>query len=292
MFRIVGDVNFSAMKKDPIWKAIQAEAKAVAKREPALAPLMDDVILSQESLEGALSERLARKLSNHHAVTSEYVREVFLQAFSENAEIGKQVRADIKAVCDRDPACRDYLTPVLYLKGFQSLVCHRIGHHLWTHGRRDLPLYLQSLMSEVFGVDIHPAAAFGSGILLDHATAFVAGETSVVGDNVSILHGVTLGGTGKTTGDRHPKIGSGVLIGAGAKVLGNIKVGDCAKIGANSVVVDPVPAHVTVAGIPARIVGKAPARPSVCIDQHLSTPPVAGEYAVFSAAVRRPRKKA
>ncbi len=279
------------MKKDPIWKAILKEAAAVALREPALAPLMNDVILSQGSLEAALSERLARKLSNHHAITAGYVRDVFLQAFSDNPDIGKEVRADIKAVRERDPACRDYLTPVLYLKGFQSLVCHRVGHHLWTHGRRDLPLYLQSLMSEVFGVDIHPAARFGSGILLDHATAFVAGETSVVGDNVSILHGVTLGGTGKTGGDRHPKIGSGVLIGAGAKVLGNIKVGDCAKIGANSVVVDPVPAHVTVAGIPARVVGKAPARPSVCMDQHLAQPPPDSGFAAMPEAARKKIRK-
>lgn len=279
------------MTKDPIWKAILKEARAVAKREPALVFLMNDVILSQPSLEAALSARLARKLSNHHALTGEHIQEIFLKAFEENPEIGRQVRADIKAVLDRDPACRDCLTPVMYFKGFQALVCHRIAHHYWKQGKRDIPLYLQSLMSEVFSVDIHPAAVFGSGILLDHATGFVAGETSTVGDNVSILHGVTLGGTGKTGGDRHPKIASGVLIGAGAKILGNIQVGQCAKIGANSVVVDPVPPHVTVAGIPARIVGKAPAHPSQCMDQHLAQPPVDSGFAAMPPAARKKIKR-
>ncbi len=258
------------MSKDTIWTQIVAEAKAVSKREKALAALLDEVILSKKSLEEALSARLARKLSHQHAVTREYLEKVFLDALCKNPQLGKAIRADIRAVRTRDPATCDYLTPVLYLKGFQSLVVHRVSHYLWTKGRRDLPLYLQSLMSEVFGVDIHPAAKFGQGILLDHATGFVAGETSVVGDNVSILHEVTLGGTGKAGGDRHPKIGNCVLIGAGAKILGNIKVGDCAKIGANSVVVDPVAPNTTVAGIPARVVGKAPARPSACMDQYIS----------------------
>jgi serine O-acetyltransferase len=161
------------------------------------------------------------------------------------------------AVYERDPACPDALTPLLYFKGFQALVCYRVAHHLWNHDRQELALYLQSLISETFAVDIHPAAQIGCGIFLDHATGFVAGETTVIESNVSILHEVTLGGTGKDRGDRHPKVRSGVLLGAGAKILGNVEIGECAKVGAGSVVLKDVPPHTSVAGVPAQIIGKA-----------------------------------
>ncbi len=241
---------------DTVWTQIKADAAAAARQEPALAPLLEEVFLKRNSLEEALSVRLSRKLA-YHATPESQLKDIFLAAFAANPNIGRQVRADILAVKERDPACRNLMTPVLYFKGFHALTCYRFAHHLWQAGRIELALYLQSLVAEVFAVDIHPAARLGSGILLDHATGFVAGETSVVEDNVSILHAVTLGGTGKECGDRHPKIRSGVLIGAGAKILGNIEIGEGAKIGANSVVLQSVPPHATVAGVPARIVGRA-----------------------------------
>jgi len=241
---------------DHFWERIRGEAQIVARREPALGPLIEDVFVRRDSLEEALSHRLSRKLA-YHATPESQLLEVFHELFLQNPNIILQVQSDILAIKERDPACRDLLTPILYFKGFHALTCYRFGHQLWKKGRIDLALYLQSLISEVFAVDIHPAAQIGGGILLDHATGFVAGETSVIADNVSILHGVTLGGTGKECGDRHPKIRSGVLIGAGAKILGNITVGEGAKIGANSVVLHDVPPHATVAGVPARIVGRA-----------------------------------
>jgi serine O-acetyltransferase len=254
---------------DQVWKQIRADAEAAARDEPALAPLLEEVFLRRASLEEALSVRLARKLAYHTTPESE-LQTIFLEAFRADPAIGRRVRADILAVKERDPACRNLLTPVLYFKGFQALTCYRFAHHLWQNGRIELALYLQSLIAEVFAVDIHPAARIGSGILLDHATGFVAGETSVIEDNVSILHGVTLGGTGKERGDRHPKIRTGVLIGAGAKILGNIEIGVGAKIGANSVVLHAVPPHATVAGVPAHIVGRAAhSEPARAMDHQL-----------------------
>jgi serine O-acetyltransferase len=252
-----------------VWEQIRADAAAAAGREAALAPLLEEVFLQRASLEEALSVRLARKLA-YHATPESDLREVFLDAFATDASIGRQVRADLLAVRERDPACRTLLAPVLYFKGFHALTCHRFAHFLWRRERADLALYLQSLVAEVFAVDIHPATRIGGGILLDHATGFVAGETSVIDDNVSILQGVTLGGTGKEQGDRHPKVRSGVLIGAGAKILGNIEIGVGAKIGANSVVLHPVPPHATVAGVPARIVGRsAQSEPARAMDHLL-----------------------
>ena len=254
---------------DALWEQIRAYAADAATHEPVLAPLLQDIILGRASLEEALSARLARKLA-HHALLVTQLNDLFVEAFRANPAISRQVRADILAVKERDPACRNLLTPVLYFKGFHALTCHRFAHHLWHTGRTELALYLQSLSSEVLAVDIHPAAHIGCGILLDHATGFVVGETSVIEDNVSILHAVTLGGTGKEQGDRHPKIRSGVLIGAGAKILGNIEIGAGAKIGANSVVLHPVPPHATVAGVPARIVGRAAhAEPARAMDHQL-----------------------
>jgi serine O-acetyltransferase len=241
---------------EDIWTQIRAEALATARREAALAPLIEEVFLRRDSLEDALSVRLARKLA-YHATPESQLQDIFREALQSDPKIIRQVRADIVAIKERDPACRSFLTPMLYFKGFHAITCHRIAHYLWMKGREDLALYMQSLVAEVLAVDIHPAARIGSGILLDHATGFVAGETSAIDDNVSILHGVTLGGTGKEQGDRHPKIRSGVLIGAGAKILGNIIIGEGAKIGANSVVLHAVPPHATVAGVPARIVGRA-----------------------------------
>lgn len=258
------------MNSDPIWDPLRQQAEEAARREPALKSLIEEVILNRNSLEESLSVRLSRKLA-YHATPEGYLKEVFLESFQSNPEIIQQVRQDIFAIKERDPACKNHLVAVLYFKGFHALTCHRISHHLWKQGREELALYFQSLISEVFAVDIHPAARFGGGILLDHATSFVAGETAVVEDNVSILHEVTLGGTGKERGDRHPKVRKGVLIGAGAKLLGNIEIGEGAKIGAGSVVLQNVPPHTTVVGVPAVIVGRSKeAEPSRCMDHHLT----------------------
>jgi len=244
------------MVQDHLWLDLRREAERVARQENALAGLMHEVILERHSLEEALCVRLSRKLA-YHATPEGYLKEVFLESFQEDPTIGQQVREDIAAVNERDPACPHALCPVLYFKGFQALTCYRIAHHLFKRERTDMALYLQSLISEIFAVDIHPAARIGSGILLDHATSFVAGETAVIENDVSILHEVTLGGTGKERGDRHPKIRHGVLIGAGAKLLGNIEIGEGAKIGAGSVVLNDVPPHSTAVGVPARVVGQA-----------------------------------
>lgn len=260
----------SALMNDPVWEQLQREAAETAAAEPALANLLEEVFLGRTSLEDALSVRLSRKLA-YHATPEGYLKEVFHSAFICNPEIGRQVRHDIVAVKTRDPACRNYIAPVLYFKGFQALTCYRIAHHLWKNGRQELALYLQSLISEVFSVDIHPAARIGCGIMLDHATSFVAGETAVIENNVSILHEVTLGGTGKDTGDRHPKVRCGVLLGAGAKLLGNIEIGEGAKVGAGSVVLSDVPPHTTVAGVPAVVVGRSEGEDAAFVmDHHLN----------------------
>ncbi|MEM9026014.1 MAG: serine O-acetyltransferase [Verrucomicrobiota bacterium] len=238
---------------DPVWKRIQREALEVFEGEPYLRRLIDDVILSKETLEDSICARLSRKFGRI-AGTEEEIMMTFREAFDADPEIAVRVRADIEAIYERDPACEDYLSPLLFLKGFQAMTAYRISHLFWKQDRKHLALYLQSQIAETFGVDIHPAARFGKGIFLDHATSFVAGETAVVADNVSILHEVTLGGTGKDKGDRHPKIQSGVLLSSGSKILGNITIGAFSKVGANSVVLQDVPAHVTVAGVPAKIV--------------------------------------
>lgn len=237
------------------WKEMRLHAQDIARREPALQSLLDQTVLERSSFAECLTYRLCRKLANH-ATSIDVLHHVFMEAFQHDPQILQQVACDMIAVNDRDPACPDVLTPLLYFKGFQSLVCYRIAHHLWLDERPELALYLQSLISETFAVDIHPAAKIGCGILLDHATGFVAGETSVVENNVSILHEVTLGGTGKVRGDRHPKVRSGVLLGAGAKILGNVEIGEGAKVGAGSVVLKDVPPHTSVAGVPAQIIGK------------------------------------
>ncbi|HYE48218.1 MAG TPA: serine O-acetyltransferase [Azospirillaceae bacterium] len=241
---------------DPVWTRIRQEAEEAVRTEPMLASLMCAAILNQDTLEQAVAHRIASRL--HHAdVSGELIVQAFEDAIEADPAIGQAFRADISAVLDRDPACNRSLEPVLYFKGFHALQTHRLAHQLWTMGRRDMALYLQSRSSAVFGVDIHPNARFGKGVLIDHGTGVVIGETAVVGDNVSMLHGVNLGGNGKEHGDRHPKIGNGVLLGAYCKVLGNITVGNGSRVGAGSVVLKPVPPCVTVAGMPARIVGQA-----------------------------------
>ncbi|MFP4069332.1 MAG: serine O-acetyltransferase [Verrucomicrobiota bacterium] len=240
---------------DQHWAEIRRHAKSIVVREPALKTLLDETVLDRSNFAECLTYRLARKLENHSA-SVDVLHETFIEAFLHEPVILQHVACDMVAVNERDPACPDVLTPLLYFKGFQALVCYRVAHHLWNDGRQEFALYLQSLVSETFAVDIHPAARIGCGILLDHATSFVAGETAVIENNVSILHEVTLGGTGKERGDRHPKVRSGVLLGAGAKILGNVEIGEGAKVGAGSVVLKDVPPHTSVAGVPAVVIGK------------------------------------
>jgi serine O-acetyltransferase len=237
----------------PVWAALRNQAQITARAEPALASLVDAVVLRHDSLAEALCYQLARKLGDE-VLTSIAILDICEDAHKADPGLAEQAEADIRAVFERDPASKSYLQPFLFFKGFNALQAHRIAHWLWTQERQTLALYLQNRSSEVFQVDIHPAAVVGSGVFIDHATGVVIGETAVVGDDVSMLHGVTLGGTGAERGDRHPKIGKGVLLGAGAKVLGNIEIGDYAKIASGSVVLKPVPPHCTAAGVPARIV--------------------------------------
>ena len=175
--------------------------------------------------------------------------------------------ADLLAIRDRDPSCEDLLTPFLFFKGFQALQAHRVSHWLWMGGRIHLARHMQSRISEVFAADFHPAATVGRGIMIDHGTSLVIGETAVVEDDVSMLQEVTLGGTGKAGGDRHPKVGRGVLIGAGAKILGNIRIGEGAKVGAGSIVLDDVAPFTTVVGVPAKPVARNAAMAALTMDQ-------------------------
>ena len=241
---------------DPAWNRMRREAEAIVASEPLMASLVHAVVLQAKSLETAVSYRLAQKLATDD-MPQMLIRQICNEAVSADPEIGAAIRADIVAVEERDPACHRYIQPLLFFKGFLAVQAYRIGHSLWKQGRRDLAYFFQMRTSEVFGVDIHPAARVGRGIMIDHAHSIVIGETAVVGNDVSMLHSVTLGGTGKEEEDRHPKIGDGVLIGAGASVLGNIRVGNCSRVAAGSVVLQEVPPCKTVAGVPARIVGEA-----------------------------------
>ncbi len=241
---------------DPLFARIRQEAEEAMRREPELATFLMTNIMNHETLESSVAHRVASRL-DHRDLPAALIRQTFHGAIVRDPSIGEAFRADIMAVADRDPACLRMLEPLLYFKGFQALQAYRLSHWLLKAGRRDFALMLQSLCSAAFGVDINPAARIGKGIFLDHATSLVVGETTVIEDNVSILQGVTLGGTGKETGDRHPKIRHGVLIGAGAKILGNIEIGYCARVAAGSVVLATVPHNKTVAGVPARIVGEA-----------------------------------
>src|ERR1041385_2659028 len=225
---------------DPVGSALRAQAEELAHAEPSLASLAHATILKHERLEQALSFHLARKIGSDD-VSPMLMREIFEEALNADPQIGDEVRADLSATFERDPACHSYVQAFLFYKGFQALQCHRVAHWLWKANRRWLAFFIQSRVSELFGVDIHPAAQIGRGILIDHATGIVIGETAVVEDDVSMLHGVTLGGTGKEKGDRHPKIRRGVLLSVGAKVLGNIEVGEYSRVGAGSLVLKPVP---------------------------------------------------
>ena len=243
-------------RNDPVFARARLEAEEAASRDPALASFMMTAILNHDTLEQAVAHRVAERL-DHRDAPSVLIRQSYEDALARDSSLGAAFRADLMAVLDRDPACLRLIEPLLYFKGFHALQTHRLAHAMLRSGRRDFALYLQSRASSVFGVDINPAARIGKGVFLDHATGLVVGETTVIEDDVSILQGVTLGGTGKETGDRHPKIRHGVLIGAGAKILGNIEIGHCARVAAGSVVLQPVPHNKTVAGVPARIVGEA-----------------------------------
>jgi len=240
---------------DPIWDEIRREIEGEARAESVLEHFLQATVLDHPSLESSLAFHLAQKLASP-MLPAETLREGIAEALAADAQIGGAARADLQAIRERDPACTSYWMPLLYFKGFHALQAYRYAHWLWNDGRRVLALHLQNRGSESFGVDIHPAAQLGSGIFIDHATSVVMGETSVVEDDVSLLHEVTLGGTGKESGDRHPKVRRGVLICAGAKVLGNVEVGEGAKIAAGSVVLSDVPPHSTVAGVPAEVVGR------------------------------------
>ncbi len=255
---------------DPIWHQVLHEAGQVAEVEFALTNFVLTSVLNQPSLEAAVIHRVASRLA-HPALSADLIAQTYMEAVQDDPSIGAAFRADIIAFLDRDPACTRLIEPLLYFKGFHAIQTYRLAHWLWHHGRRDFALYLQSVSSETFQTDINPQARIGKGIFLDHATGLVVGATATVDDDVSILQNVTLGGTGKESGDRHPKIRCGVLIGAGAKILGNIEVGHCARVAAGSVVLAPVPHNTTVAGVPARVVGTAGcAEPARSMDQILA----------------------
>jgi serine O-acetyltransferase len=254
-------------KVDPVWNRVRQEAEEIARREPELASFLYENVLHRDSLETAVAHRVSQRL-DHADVSSDLIRQAFREALDDQPSLGEAFRADIVATMDRDPATTRFIEPVLYYKGFHAIQTHRLAHWLLSKGRKDFALYLQSRSSAAFQCDINPAAKIGRGIFLDHATGLVVGETAVIDDDVSILHDVTLGGTGKEHEDRHPKIRRGVMIGAGAKILGNIEIGHCARIAAGSVVIKPVPHNTTVAGVPAKVVGEAGCpEPSRAMDQ-------------------------
>ncbi len=257
------------MDTPTLWQQISCETQTAVQQEPALASFYHACILNHCSLGDALSYQLASQLGND-AVPAILLRETFDEALGASVDIVECARADIEACRDRDPACDRYFLPLLYFKGFHAIQAYRIAHWLWQQQRVAMAMYLQNRIAQIFDVDIHPAAQIGRGILMDHATGVVIGETAVVGDNVSMLHGITLGGCGSGKGDRHPKVSSGVLISAGAKILGNIMIGEGAKIGAGSLVLDAVLPHTTVAGVPARQVGSpATAQPAFNMDHSI-----------------------
>jgi serine O-acetyltransferase len=255
---------------DPVWEMVRREASTAAAKDPALAVFLFSTILNHGSLESAVIHRISERL-DHADVPAAMIRQTFHAMAEERTQWSATLRVDLQAVYDRDPACERYIDPLLYFKGFHAIQTHRLAHWLWQNDRKDFALYLQSRASAIYQVDIHPAVEMGQGIFFDHATGIVIGMTAVIEDDVSILQGVTLGGTGKESGDRHPKIRRGVLIGAGAEILGNIEVGSCSKVAAGSVVLKEVPCGVTVAGVPARVVGEAGcAEPSRAMNQLLA----------------------
>jgi serine O-acetyltransferase len=258
---------------DPVWTRIREEAEDITRREPELASFIFATVLHHDTLESAVAQRVGDRL-DHPDIRGELIRQAYDDLFEAEPSVGEAFRADIVAVAERDPATTRYIEPLLYYKGFHALQTHRLAHFLWNKGRRDFALYLQSRASSVFGVDINPNTRIGRGVFIDHGTGVVLGQTAVVEDDVSILQGVTLGGTGKERGDRHPKIRRGVLLSAGAKVLGNIEVGSCSRVGAGSVVLKPVPPNTTVAGVPARVIGQSSCKdtPAHTMDQVFDMP--------------------
>ena len=255
---------------DPVWVALREEAQAIIDNDPAMSSFVFGNVLNQESLEDAIIHRIWERL-HQPKFSAAMIRDVFNEMRADWPEWSEIVRVDMAAVYDRDPACTRFIEPILYFKGFHAIQTHRLAHWAWHKGRKDFALYLQSRSSQVFQTDINPTSVLGRGIFIDHATGIVIGATAVIGDDVSILQGVTLGGTGKEEGDRHPKVKNGVLIGAGAKVLGNIEVGECSRVAAGALVVKPVPPKSTVAGVPARVVGVAGcSQPSRTMDQILA----------------------
>ncbi len=263
----MANLHSKLAKVDPVWDRICSEAEAAIREEPLMGSLLHQGVLHHGSFECALAYRIAMKLASEE-MSGQILREIADELLKDDPSISAAARADLVAVNERDPACHRFMQPLLYFKGYQAVQAYRLGHALWKQGRKDLAYFIQMRVSEIFGIDIHPAAKIGKGIMIDHAHSIVIGETAVVGDNVSLLHSVTLGGTGKEDEDRHPKIGDGVLIGAGAKVLGNITIGCCSRIAAGSVVLKDVAPNTTVAGVPARVVGAAGCdQPSVAMDQ-------------------------
>lgn len=254
---------------DPFWSRVRVEAEEITRDEPLMASLVHSSVLYHKDMASVLSYRMSQKLASRE-ISELILREIFDEAYADDPDLIEAAKADMLATFERDPACHRLIQPLLFFKGFQALQSYRLAHWLWQHDRRDMAYLIQMRTSEAFGVDIHPGARMGRGIMLDHAHSIVIGETAVVGDNVSMLHSVTLGGTGKEDDDRHPKIGNGVLLGAGAAVLGNITIGDCSRVASGSVVLQDVPPCKTVAGVPAKIVGEAGcAEPSKSMDQLL-----------------------
>ena len=258
-------------KIDPVWDRLQVEAEEAARNEPVLASFIYEAVLQQPSLAEAVASRVAQRLTGGE-ISVKVLAMTFTELVDQHPELNAIFQADLIAVRDRDPACYRFIEPLLYFKGFHALQCYRFAHLLYSAGRRDMAYFLQSQASRMFSIDIHPAAKVGKGIFFDHAHSLVIGETAVIGDDVSILHSVTLGGTGKDSGDRHPKIDDGVLIGAGAKVLGNIRIGHCSRIAAGSVVLEDIPPKTTVAGVPAKVIGEAGcSKPSRTMNQLLQS---------------------
>ncbi len=266
-----GAAKVIKLTTDQTWSRIRVEAATEAAQEPILASFLNATILHHDTFAEAMSYRIAQKISDRE-MNAMLWREVCHHAYTDEPEIIEAAMADTLAAFERDPACHSYMHPFLYFKGFHAVQAQRVANWLWRHDRPALALFLQSRMSELFSIDIHSNAKLGHGLFVDHAHDIVIGETAVVGNNVSMLHGVTLGGTGKEDEDRHPKVEDGVLIGAGAKILGNIRIGKNAKIASGSVVLNPVPSGVTVAGVPAKIVGNCPdANPSKAMDHSIWT---------------------
>jgi serine O-acetyltransferase len=262
---------------DPVWDRIRSEAEDVARHEPVLGGFIFSSVLNHDNFETALIHRLAQRLGNAD-IGADLVVQAFNDAVREEPDIGHAARSDIIATFERDPACYRYVDPLLYFKGYQAIQTHRMAHRLWQMGRKDFAYYLQSRSSIIASVDIHPAARIGKGIMVDHGHDIVIGETTLIEDNVSIMQGVTLGGTGKEAGDRHPKIRHGVLVGAGAKILGNIEIGACSRVAACSVVLHAVPPNSTVAGVPAKVVGYAGCtEPARVMDHNVEPVAEAGE---------------